>query len=153
MRFTAAGEIDPVELAVFVAECALHARAARMASAGSVIEAHHQQAPRNPSLGQLYGQAAELLGLRADAIEGDTAASKAAKQVLQGLMNIAVGMGELRTRIGRGHGRASASPARQRHAELATNAAGTLALFMLDTWTDPSRPSSTREQAEPSPDR
>jgi hypothetical protein len=55
-------------------------------------------------------------------------------------MNIAVGMGELRTRVGRGHGRATPSLARQRHAELATNAAGTLALFMLDTWQDPTRP-------------
>ena len=129
----ALGDEDP-------ADAILAARELLESVCHMVIEAHHQQAPRNPSLGQLYGQAAELLGLRADAIEGDTAASKAAKQVLQGLMNIAVGMGELRTRVGRGHGRATASPARQRHAELATNAAGTLALFMLDTWADPSRP-------------
>lgn len=101
-----------------------------------VIEAHGERAPKNPSLGQLYGQAASLLGLRADAIEGDTEASKAARQVLGGLMSIATGMGELRTRVGRGHGRATPSPARQRHAELATNAAGTLALFVLDTWQD-----------------
>jgi hypothetical protein len=101
-----------------------------------VIEAHGQTPPKNPSTGALYGQAAELLGLKAAAIEGDSDASKAAKQVLQGLMNIAVGMGELRTRVGRGHGGATGSPARQRHAELATNAAGTLALFVLDTWQD-----------------
>jgi hypothetical protein len=99
-----------------------------------VIEAHGESAPKNPSTGALYGQAADLLGLKAAAIEGDSEASKAAKQVLQGLMSIAVGMGELRTRVGRGHGGPTASPARQRHAELATNAAGTLALFVLDTW-------------------
>jgi hypothetical protein len=105
-----------------------------------VIEDFGEQAPKNPSLGQLYGQVADLLGLRADAIEGDSDASKAAKQVVQGLMSIAVGMGELRTRVGRGHGRTSASSARQRHAELASNAAGTLALFVLDTWQDPTGP-------------
>lgn len=103
------------------------------------IEAHGQRAPKNPSTGALYGQAAEILGLKASAIEGDSDASKAAKQVLQGLMNIAVGMGDLRTRVGRGHGGSSASPARQRHAELASNAAGTLALFMLDTWQERQR--------------
>jgi hypothetical protein len=104
-----------------------------------VIEAHGESAPKNPSLGQLYGQAADLLGLRADAVEGDSSASKAAKQ---GLMNIAVGMGDLRTRVGRGHGRSSPSPARQRHAELATNAAGTLALLLARhlAGSDPAQP-------------
>ncbi len=101
-----------------------------------VIEAHCQTPPKNPSTGALYGQAADLLGLKAAAIKGDSEGSKAAKQVLQGLMSIAVGIGDLRTRVGRGHGGSTSSPARQRHAELATNAAGTLALFILDTWQD-----------------
>ena len=107
-----------------------------------VIEDYGESAPKNPSTGALYGQAADLLGLKAGAIEGDTEASKAARQVLQGLMNIAVGMGELRTKAGRGHGAATRSPARQRHAELATNAAGTLALFVLDTWQEHRRATS-----------
>jgi hypothetical protein len=110
-----------------------------------VIEAHGEPTSKDPSLGALYAQAADLIGLRAASIQGDDAASKAAKQVLQGLMSIAVGMGGLRTRVGRGHGRSTASPARQRHAELATNAAGTLALFILDTWQDPSRPGKVAE--------
>jgi hypothetical protein len=54
-----------------------------------VIEAHGETAAKNPSLGALYGQAADLLGLRADAVSGDSEASKAAKQVLGGLMSIA----------------------------------------------------------------
>lgn len=99
-----------------------------------VIEDYGQSAPKNPSLGQLYGLVADLLDLKAAAIAGDDDASRAAKQVLQGLMQIAVGMGELRTRVGRGHGGTRTSPARQRHAEMATNAAATLALFILDTW-------------------
>jgi hypothetical protein len=90
--------------------------------------------PKNASLGQLYSIAADELGLKAAAVEGDTEASKAARKVLQGLASIADGMGELRTRIGRGHGRTDKSPARQRHAELGTSASATLALFILDTW-------------------
>lgn len=90
--------------------------------------------PKNASLGQLYGIVADELGLKAAAVEGDSDASKAARKVLQGLASIADGMGELRTRVGRGHGRISTSPARQRHAELGTSAAATLALFILDTW-------------------
>jgi hypothetical protein len=99
-----------------------------------VIEDYAAEAPKNASLGQLYGIVADLLDLKAGAVEGDSDASKAARKVLQGLASIADGMGELRTRIGRGHGRTEISPARQRHAELGTSASATLALFILDTW-------------------
>ncbi len=99
-----------------------------------VIEAHDDKAPRDPSLGQLYGQAAGHLGLKATAVPGDTEASKAAKQVLQSLAGMADGMGRLRTRIGRGHGGPNVSPAEQRHAQLARNAALTLVTFVLATW-------------------
>lgn len=99
-----------------------------------VLENYDDPPPKNASLGQMYAQTAEHLGLRAKAIQGDDVAPKAAKQVLQGLQSVAEGLGELRTRVGRGHGRTSTSPARQRHAELGTSAAATLALFVLDTW-------------------
>lgn len=99
-----------------------------------VIEAHNDTAPKDPSLGQLYGQAADHLGLKAAAVPGDTEASKAAKQVLQSLASMADGMGRLRTRIGRGHGGPDVSPAEQRHAQLARNAALTLVTFVLATW-------------------
>lgn len=99
-----------------------------------VAEDYAAEVPKNASLGQLYGVIADALDLKAGAVEGDSDASKAARKVLQGLASIADGMGELRTRIGRGHGRTEVSPARQRHAELGTSAAATLALFILDTW-------------------
>ncbi len=99
-----------------------------------VLEDYGVTIPKNPSLGQLYGLVAEQLKLKAGAIEGDSEASKAARKVLQGLASIADGMGELRTRVGRGHGQTTRSMARQRHAELATSSAGALAAFMLDTW-------------------
>lgn len=99
-----------------------------------VAHDYNAQVPQNASLGQQYAIVADLLGLRAAAVEGDSEASKAARKVLQGLASVADGLGELRTRIGRGHGRINASPARQRHAELGTSAAASLALFILDTW-------------------
>jgi Abortive infection C-terminus len=107
-----------------------------------VAEDYGKTIPKNASLGQLYAIVADELGLRAAAIEGDSDASKAARKVLQGLASIADGMGELRTRIGRGHGHTRVSPARQRHAELGTNAAATLALFILDTWHERRRDSA-----------
>lgn len=99
-----------------------------------VLEDYGETAPKNANLGQLYKQVAGVLKLDPAAVEGDNEASRAARQVLQGLVSVAAGMGELRTRIGRGHGRAQASPARQRHAELTTSCAATLTLFLLDTW-------------------
>ena len=101
-----------------------------------IIEHYGEIPPKNASLGKLYNQAAELLALRAKDIKGDDEASKASRQVLQGLSSVADGLGLLRNRVGRGHGRTAKSPARQRHAELATNAASALALFLLDTWHD-----------------
>ncbi len=98
-----------------------------------IIEHYDKTPPRNASLGKLYNQAAELLTLRANDIKGDDEASKASRQVLQGLSSVADGLGLLRNRVGRGHGRIAKSPARQRHAELATNASSKLTLFLLDT--------------------
>ncbi len=99
-----------------------------------VLEDYERGYPTNASLGQLYGLVAEELELKAAAIEGDAEASKAARKVLQGLASVADGMGELRTKVGRGHGRTKRSPARQRHAELGTSATAALALFVLDSW-------------------
>jgi hypothetical protein len=62
-----------------------------------VVEDYAADVPKNASLGQLYGTVAELLDLKAGAVEGDSDASKAAREVLQGLASIADGMGELRS--------------------------------------------------------
>jgi hypothetical protein len=87
--------------------------------------------PKSPSLGQLYKLAAKPLRLDPAGLSDDEAP---ARKVLSGLVQAADGLGELRTRIGRGHGRTRPSAARQRHADLATGAASTLAIFLLDTW-------------------
>lgn len=99
-----------------------------------VLEERDREWPKNASTGQLYGLVSEELGLDAGGIEGDDEGAKAARTVLSGLARVADGLGELRTRIGRGHGRTRRSRARNRHADLATGAAATLAVFILDTW-------------------
>ena len=123
----ALGRADP-------ADAVLAAREMVESTCKFILEDYGEPAPKNANLGQLYKQVAGALKLDPAAVEGDNEASRAARQVLQGLVGVAAGMGELRTRIGRGHGRAQASPARQRHAELTTSCAAALTLFLLDTW-------------------
>jgi|GEM_PF-3667065 hypothetical protein len=123
----ALGRADP-------ADAVLAAREMVESTCKLILDDYNERPPKNANLGQLYKQAAGVLELDAAAIEGDTDASRAAKQVLQGLVSVTAGMGELRTRIGRGHGQARQSPARQRHAELTTSCAAAVTLFLLDTW-------------------
>lgn len=99
-----------------------------------VCEDYGVATAKNPSVGELYKSASTALGLDAASVGGDDEAKQASRKVLSGLARIADGLGELRTRVGRGHGRTTSSPARQRHAELATGSAATLAIFVLDTW-------------------
>jgi hypothetical protein len=92
--------------------------------------------PKNPNAGGLYKLAARPLGLDAKDVPDSDPATRAAQNVLTGLVKVAEGLGELRTRVGRGHGHAEASSARNRHADLAVGAAATLVVFLLDTWQD-----------------
>jgi hypothetical protein len=101
-----------------------------------ICEAYDVDLRRSPNLGELYKLAAEPLGLNASNVPEDDPGAAAARKVLSGLVRVADGLGDLRTRIGRGHGHARRSPARQRHADLATGAAAILTIFMLDTWRD-----------------
>ena len=123
----ALGRADP-------ADAVLAAREMVESTCKLILDDYGERPPRNANLGQLYKQAAGVLELDPAAVEGDDEASRAARQVLQGLVSVAAGMGELRTRIGRGHGHARTSPARQRHAELTTSCAAAVTLFLLDTW-------------------
>ncbi|WP_405444708.1 abortive infection family protein [Streptomyces erythrochromogenes] len=68
--------------------------------------------------------------------------SKAIKKILSGVINIAVGVAELRNQgFGSGHGQASAPAGLGvRHARLTVNAAVTWCELILDTMTDPSAP-------------
>lgn len=99
-----------------------------------ICEHYGVRVPKSPNLGELYKLAAKPLGLDAADVPVDDPGAAAARKVLSGLVRVADGLGDLRTRIGRGHGRTSRSPARQRHADLATGAASSLAIFLLDSW-------------------
>jgi hypothetical protein len=101
-----------------------------------ICEAHGVTVPKSPNLGELYKLAAKPLGLEAGDVPETDSGAKAARKVLSGLVRVADGLGDLRTRLGRGHGQTERSPARQRHADLATGAAATLTIFLLDTWRD-----------------
>lgn len=99
-----------------------------------ICDWHFVPVPKSPNAGQLYKLAAKAVGLDARDVPDSDPGAAASREVLSGLVRVASGLGDLRTRIGRGHGRSEPSGARQRHADLAVGAAGTLALFLLDTW-------------------
>jgi hypothetical protein len=101
-----------------------------------ICEDYSVPVPKNPNAGELYKLAAKELGLDAQDLSESDPASAASRKVLSGLVRVVDGLGDLRTRVGRGHGRTQTSSARNRHAELAVGAAGTLAVFVLDTWQD-----------------
>jgi Abortive infection C-terminus len=101
-----------------------------------ICEHYSVPVPKNPNAGQLYKLAAKAIGLDAGDMPDNDPAAAASRKVLSGLVRVVDGLGDLRTRIGRGHGRTEPSPARQRHADLAVGASGSLALFLLDTWQD-----------------
>lgn len=58
------------------------------------------------------------------------------KQILGGCSAVVNGLGTLRNRLGDSHGQGKKRPARpsSRHAELAVNLAGSMALFLISTW-------------------
>jgi hypothetical protein len=59
------------------------------------------------------------------------------KRILGGLVNIAAGIGVLRTKYGDAHGRGTQfAQLLPRHARLAVNAASTIGLFLLETYLD-----------------
>lgn len=84
----------------------------------------------------LYKKVAVELALNKESVPASVKGSEAAHKILNSLNAAVVGLAELRNQIGRGHGRPTASPALQRHARLAFNAAVTLTEFLYDTLQD-----------------
>lgn len=92
------------------------------------------ESSKDASLKDLYKAVAEPLGLNRDAVPGDDAASKAARNALQALSNVLGSLAEMRNAMGTGHGKARPSAALGRHARLAAHAAQGLGGFLLETW-------------------
>lgn len=81
-------------------------------------------------LPKLYKQTAELLN-----VAPSQHTEQVFKQILGGCTAVVEGLGTLRNRLSDAHGKgkAGAKPA-ARHAELAVNLSGALAMFLLSTW-------------------
>ncbi len=84
----------------------------------------------SPDMNKLYRQTAERLNLAPS-----QHTEQVFKQILGGCTAIVEGLGALRNRLSDSHGKGKASvkPA-SRHAELAVNLAGALAIYLLATW-------------------
>ncbi len=84
----------------------------------------------SPDISKLYKQTAEQLN-----IAPTQHTEQVFKQILGGCTSVVEGLGALRKRLSDSHGRGKigVKPA-ARHAELAVNLAGALAVFLLATW-------------------
>ena len=86
----------------------------------------------NIEISELYRLTAKELNL-----SPDQHSEKVFKQILGGCSGVVGGLGRLRNKIGDAHGQ-GAKPVKPapRHAELAVNLAGSMALFLVSTWQD-----------------
>ena len=82
----------------------------------------------------LYKKVANELKLSRESVPTSAKGSAAAHRVLQNLATSVQSLAELRNELGVGHGRTKLSPAFERHARLAANAARTVVEFLLETW-------------------
>lgn len=85
---------------------------------------------------KLYRKVADLLLLNAEAVTGNSNASKTSQKILRTLVTTVQSLAELRNELGLGHGRESQSTGITRHARLSFNATVTVAEFLLATWQD-----------------
>tara|TARA_R110000850_G_scaffold61676_3_gene140991 strand:+ start:1293 stop:1598 length:306 start_codon:yes stop_codon:yes gene_type:complete len=83
-------------------------------------------------LPKLYGQTSKLLNLAPS-----QHTQEVFKRILGGCHTVVDNLGELRNKIGDAHaqGRKPIRPA-PRHAALAVNLAGSMAMFLIETWMD-----------------
>ncbi len=95
-----------------------------------ILDACAIEYPKNVELHQLYSLTAKELNL-----SPDQHSEKIFKQILGGCSGIVTGLGSLRNTLGDAHGqgRRPVKPA-PRHAELAVNLAGAVALFLVTTF-------------------
>ena len=98
--------------------------------AKSILDGLGEQYPKDQSIQPLV-----LCTLRAMKLAPDQYSEAEIKRVLGSLLNIAAGIGVLRTKYGDAHGRGKefAEPL-PRHARLAVNAASTMGLFLLESY-------------------
>lgn len=95
-----------------------------------ILEEAHAKYDDSPDISKLYKQTAEQLN-----VAPTQHTEQVFKQILGGCTAVVEGLGALRNRLSDSHGRGKigVKPA-ARHAELAVNLAGALAVFLLATW-------------------
>ena len=95
-----------------------------------ILEASGTPYEDSPDMNKLYRQTAERLN-----IAPTQHTEQVFKQILGGCTSVVEGLGALRNRLSDSHGKGKAAvkPA-PRHAELAVNLAGALAMYLLATW-------------------
>jgi hypothetical protein len=82
----------------------------------------------------------KALKLHPEALAPTAPAGEAVKRILGSLASMAVGVAELRNKIGTGHGRGVTFKLSPRHAHLAAGAATTFTRLLLETLEDPEAP-------------
>ncbi|RKT86345.1 abortive infection Abi-like protein [Saccharopolyspora antimicrobica] len=82
----------------------------------------------------------KALKLHPETLAPTAPAGEAVKRILGSLASMAVGVAELRNKIGTGHGRGVTLKLSPRHAHLAAGAATTFARLLLETLEDPEAP-------------
>jgi hypothetical protein len=85
-------------------------------------------------LPRLYRKVSAELKLSRESVPNSAKGSEAAQKILSTLTTTVFNLAEMRNQLGLGHGRSAPSPALERHARLAFNAAVALVEFLLDTW-------------------
>ena len=121
-RMLTAAEIDPEDAIT-------SARALVESTCKAILEELEIPYEDRWNLGRLYKEAAQALQLSPSGYH-----EQVFKQILSGMFSVSHGLAEVRNAFGDAHGKGK-QPVRAtpRHARLAVNAAGTLAVFLLET--------------------
>lgn len=100
----------------------------------SIFKDKKEDYDKNWNLSRLMQETTKLLKLTPNDISDEAKAAKSIKQILGSLASVVQGIAEVRNEYGSGHGKDSDFKGLQpRHAKLATGAASTLAIYLLET--------------------
>ena len=100
----------------------------------SIFKDREEEYDKNWDLSRLMKETTKLLKLTPNDISDEAKAAKSIKQILGSLASVVQGIAEVRNEYGSGHGKDSGFKGLQpRHAKLATGAASTLAIYLLET--------------------
>lgn len=122
-RMLVAAEVDPEDAIT-------SARALVESTCKSILDELQIPYEEKWDLGRLYKETAQALQLSPGGYK-----EQVFKQILSGMFSVTTGLAEVRNVFGDAHGKGK-RPVRAapRHARLAVNAAGTLAIFLLETF-------------------